>query len=122
MGTLSALFDSTILIDYLNGSQKAQAELHRYQKRFISVIAWVEVMVKVDPQAEVDTRSFLNRFTVLPLSTQIAERSVILRRDRLKLPDAMIYATAQVHDLLFVTRNTRDFSEAMPGVRIPYEL
>jgi predicted nucleic acid-binding protein len=54
---------------------------------------------------------------------QIAERAVGLRRNhRIKLPDAVIWATAQVHAMLLVTRNTRDFPDDDPGVRAPYKL
>ena len=41
---------------------------------------------------------------------------------RLKLPDAIILATAQVANLLLVTRNTRDFSAADPQICIPYKI
>ena len=66
----------------------------------------------------------LSGFTMIEVTTAIAARTVQVRRQyrRLKLPDALIYATAQVHGLTLVTRNTRDFDEAMPGVRIPYSV
>jgi hypothetical protein len=32
----------------------------------------------------------------------------------------VIWATAQVHQCLLVTRNTRDFDANDPGVRVPY--
>jgi hypothetical protein len=57
------------------------------------------------------------------LTQAVAEQAFILRRDRkLKLPDAIILATAQVAGLLFVTRNTRDFSSSNPQIRIPYQI
>ena len=40
----------------------------------------------------------------------------------LKLPDAIIFATADVEGRLLVTRNTRDFSPDDPGVRVPYRI
>jgi predicted nucleic acid-binding protein len=53
----------------------------------------------------------------------VAEESVTLRRTtRLKLPDAIILATARVHGLTLSTRNTKDFSPTDPTIRIPYEL
>jgi len=39
---------------------------------------------------------------------------------RVRLPDAIIWATAQVHGLLLVTRNVRDFPQGEPGVSVPY--
>ena len=80
-----------------------------------------------DPERFVDleaaTRSFLSDFMVVAVDEPIAERAVSLRRDhRIKLPDAVIWATAQVHALLLVTRNTKDFPLGDPGVRAPYRL
>jgi predicted nucleic acid-binding protein len=53
----------------------------------------------------------------------IPSQALSLRRShRIKLPDAVIWATAQVHALLLVTRNTKDFPEGDPGVRAPYRV
>ena len=68
-------------------------------------------------------RSFLATFTHLPLSPEVAERAVQIRKaSRIKLPDAIILATAQVHHRVLVTRNTRDFPVGKEGIRIPYKL
>ena len=42
---VSALFDTNILIDYLNGVEAARTELGRYSDKAISLITWMEVMV-----------------------------------------------------------------------------
>ena len=56
------------------------------------------------------------------ISQDIAERSVALRQEyKLKLPDAIILATAQLHRLELITRNTKDFA-GIPGVATPYEI
>jgi len=48
----------------------------------------------------------------------IAERAGGLRRDTgLRLPDALIAATALEHELSLVSRNARDFGKA-PGLRL----
>ena len=41
---------------------------------------------------------------------------------RVKLPDAIILATAQSAASILVTRNTRDFPVGPPGIRVPYKL
>jgi predicted nucleic acid-binding protein len=47
----------------------------------------------------------------IALDATIAARAVTLRRSHhIKLPDAIIRATAQVRAMLLVTRNTRDFT------------
>ena len=49
-------------------------------------------------------------------------RAVELRRERrLRLPDAIIWATARCAGCLLVTRNTGDFPEDEPDVRVPYQ-
>jgi len=44
------------------------------------------------------------------------------RTNRVKLPDAIIQATAEESGRILITRNTRDFPEGTPGVLIPYTL
>jgi len=120
---VKALFDTNILIDYLNAVPKARTELQRYTEKAVSIISWMEVMVGATSDVEVATRSFLSSFDVIALDGEIAERTVNLRRKHhIKLPDAIILATAQKHAMLLVTRNTKDFSADDPGVRMPYKL
>jgi predicted nucleic acid-binding protein len=83
----------------------------------------MEVLVGAPPQVETATRRFLAGFGMIELDSEIAERAVSLRRKHgIKLPDAIIWAAADVHSLLLVTRNTKDFGEDTPGVRVPYVL
>ncbi|MEK1889148.1 MAG: type II toxin-antitoxin system VapC family toxin [Phyllobacterium sp.] len=120
---VKALFDTNILIDFLNAVPEARDELGRYDEKAISSITWMEVMIGADPELEARTRSFLGSFDVIDLRNVIAERAVELRRKhRMKLPDAIIWASADIHSMLLVTRNTKDFPESAPGIRIPYLL
>jgi len=117
------LFDSCILIDYLQGVPEAREELRRYDESAISIVTWMEVMVGADASVEAATRAFLAAFEIIGIDAEIAERAVILQRgSRIRLPDAFIKATADVAGALLVTRNSRDFPPDMPGVRIPYGL
>jgi predicted nucleic acid-binding protein len=51
----------------------------------------------------------------------VATEAVAIRKQaRIKLPDAIIWATARLEDRVLVTRNKKDFSPSDPGVRIPY--
>ncbi|MGB8296895.1 MAG: type II toxin-antitoxin system VapC family toxin [Polyangia bacterium] len=121
---MRAIIDSDVLIDYLQGLEKAKRELDRYAKREISIISWTEVMTGADtPEEDKDCREFLSTFTVHPLSTEIASEAVEIRRaSRLRLPDAFVWATARANGCLLVTRNARDFSPKEPGIRIPYSV
>jgi predicted nucleic acid-binding protein len=118
---VKALFDTNILIDYLNASASARAELDRYRDRAISVVTWMEVMVGAKGDLQAPTRAFLNAFRRIAIDDDVAERAVELRKThRMKLPDAIIWASAQEHAMLLVTRNTKDYPKNDPGVRIPY--
>lgn len=120
---VKALFDTNILIDHLNSIPAARAELAGYKDKAISIITWIEVLVGAKPGTEAATRHFLDRFDIVELDEQVAERAVELRKQhRLKLPDAVIWGSAQVHAMLLVTRNTKDFPHADPGIRLPYTL
>lgn len=117
------LFDTNILIDYLGSRPEARAEFDRRFDRAISVITWIEVMAGSIAADQEGTRNFLLQFAVLPLSTDVAERAFEIRRARrIKLPDAVIQATADLAGRLLITRNTRDFPKGTAGVHIPYQL
>lgn len=120
---VAVLFDTNILIDYLNGVGQAKSELEKSTDNAISVITWMEVMVGATPQTESVLKRFLNGFINLPIDTQVSAVAVTLRQQyKIKLPDAIVWATAQVHHRTLVTRNTKDFSSSQAGVCIPYQL
>ena len=120
---VKALFDSNILIDYLNGVEAARTELSLHQDPAICVVTWMEVMVGVAPANAPRTRAFLERFKIIGIDSAVAEMAVELRKaHRIRLPDAIIWACAKVEARLLVTRNIRDFPLSDPGVREPYRL
>ena len=125
MGVRKALLDTNILIDYLAGIAQARAEVERYAMPAISIITWIEVMAGATPDDEQVRRDFLATFIVLPLTMEVAERASEIRRNwtpRLKVPDSIILATAQLDDLLLVTRNSKDFPAKERDVRVPYKV
>jgi len=54
---------------------------------------------------------FISLATELPLDKDVTRKAIELRRSytKLKLGDAIIAATAVVHDLILVTNNIKDF-------------
>jgi predicted nucleic acid-binding protein len=119
---VKVLFDTNILIDYLSGVEAAKAEFNRFDNQAISLITWMEVMVGTTPETRTDTKRFLATFDMLTIDATVAERAVSLRQTKhIKVPDAIIWATAQVNDRLLVTRNSKDFVANEPGVFIPYQ-
>jgi predicted nucleic acid-binding protein len=123
-GKMRAIIDSDVLIDYLQGLDKAREEMDRYSRREISIISWMEILAVANtPDEERACRDFLSTFAIHPLSVEIASEAVRIRKKfRTRLPDAVIWATARSEECLLVTRNSKDFPPSEPGVRIPYEV
>jgi predicted nucleic acid-binding protein len=121
-------FDSNILIDALKGLPPAKEEIARAAgltgRVWISRMVWVEVMSKGQPEALKRTEQFLSGFIVDEVDAEIGVRAAALRRERprLKSPDAIILATAQLRSRVLVTRNIKDFLSQLPGIRVPYIL
>lgn len=118
-----AVFDTNILIDLLNKRlEAAEAIENGASHRAISLISWMEVMVGARKyHQEARTAALLGAFEVIDVSREIAERSVQLRAEHgMKLPDAIILASAMVRNCPLITRNTKDFA-GISGVKIPYQ-
>ncbi len=120
---VKALFDTNILIDYLNGVEAARQEIALYEDHAISLISWMEVMAGVPPVHATATEAFLARFHRVEVDQAVAVAAVELRREhRLKLPDAIVWASARTRGFLLVTRDTKDMPANYPGIRNPYRL
>jgi predicted nucleic acid-binding protein len=116
------LLDTNILIDVLRGEAPALAWLEQQQPPRISVISWIEVLVGCREGESGRVQAWLDTFPRLPLDDAIALESVRLRqRHGLKIPDAIILATARCADLRLATRNSRDFPLTL-DVLHPYRL
>ncbi len=118
---VKALFDTNILLDLIKGVPASRLELERFEDRAISIITVIEVLVGAAPETEPLERALLTEFDIVALDHDVAEEAARLRRaHRIKLPDAVIWASARLEGRLLVTRNTKDFPAGDPGVRHPY--
>ena len=119
MGT-RVLIDTNIVIDYLAGYAQADYELSRHEDKALSVITWIEVLTGLPEADHPAVEHFLARFELIALTPAITRETVSVRKStRLKLPDAVILATAHTEKRVLLTRNTRDFT-AGRFVRVPY--
>ena len=120
--------DANILIDSLLGHDPARREItciaESGSRMWVSRMAWIEVLSKGNDAVVRDAIMFLSRFGLDEIDDEISHRAAALRRERprLKSPDAIILATAQIRGRVLITRNTKDFPAEMPGIRIPYKL
>lgn len=121
---VKAVFDTNILVDYLKGVRAAKEELEKYRVRQISIITFIEVMVGAKNATEESAiRGFLATFEVLELSAEIAQEAISLRKElRLKIPDAIVYATARTQGCILVSRNSKELKQDWPDIRIPYRI
>ncbi len=117
------LLDTNILIDVLRGEAVALAWLEQQRRPSISVVTWIEVLVGCRKGEAARVQTWLETFPRLPLDDATALEAVRLRQDHgLKVPDAIILATARCADLTLATRNSRDFPLALGNVLHPYGL
>ena len=119
---MNALFDTNLLIDYLKGIEEAREEIERYSVRLISTVTWMEVLMGGRNEEEIDViEMFLRDFRTVDITRRVAREAIEVRKVRhIRLPDAIIWASARVESAILVTRNSKDFPASEPGVRIPY--
>lgn len=123
MGIMKALFDTNILIDYLIGYDQAKQEIEQYETPQISIITKMEILVGVTEENEEVVREFLESFCVISLNEEISDIAIAIRRkNKIKLPDAIIWASAKFTNSLLITRNTRDFSTHSSDIKVPYNI
>jgi len=119
---VKAVLDSDVLIDYLQGVAAAREELARYRRPLCSIITFMELLAGARTPAEQQAaEALLASLGRVELTEPVARRAVELRQSlRLKLPDAIVLASAEDEGCILVTRNTRDFPANDPRVRFPY--
>lgn len=118
---MRALFDTNILIDLTAGREEARRLLRAHRLGSISVITRIELLSGSVNKLQL-VRDVLVGLETIQIDDAVAEAAAVVRRDtRLKLPDAIILATAQVHGLTLLTRDQRDFGGRIK-VQIPYRL
>lgn len=120
------LIDTDILIDYLRGREDAVHFLESQQiSMFISAITLGELYAGVrEGQERRILDDFIEYFKVIPLSSKIAVKGGLFRRDFGKshgvgLADAMIAATAQSENAALATLNQKHFP-MISDVLVPY--
>jgi len=117
------LLDSNVVIGYLAGrihapGMKAVSDIVDRAPQ-ISVVSQIEVLRFSDTREnEAILAAFVGSSIIHPLSCAVVQLTIRLcKRSRIKLPDAIIAATAQIENLVLVTRNTGDFRN-IPGLEL----
>jgi predicted nucleic acid-binding protein len=120
------LLDTDVLVDYLRGREEAAAYLEaRPEFLLISAITVAELYAGVrEGEERRILAQFLGAFEIIPLDAAIAQQGGLYRRDYgpshgVRLADALIAATAELHQARLVTLNARHFP--MVEVEVPYK-
>lgn len=106
------LIDSNVLIEF-SGNLLPQASIDLISSIIdeefnISFINKIEVLGH--PSADKNLRDFINSANIIDINPDITERTIKLRANHsIKLPDAIIAATALEYNLVLLTRNIDDF-------------
>lgn len=106
------LVDTDVCIDHLEGTTRLPGN----RGLAYSVITRAELLAG-EPKHHPAVRRLLAGMDELPVDRRVAEKAGELRRMELKMPDALIAATALVHQLTLLTRNTSGFRK-VPGLRL----
>lgn len=120
------LVDTDILVDVCRGETTAveylaTAEAHGTVG--ISAVTRMELLIGCRDKTELRaTERFLNRFATLPLNEAISQRAVKLVADyhlshSMRIPDALIAATALTAALPLATKNQKHF-KFIPGLKV----
>jgi len=115
MGT-KHLIDSNAVIEFLGGTLPSAGSdwmqnICDQNLQYLSVINKIEVLgFNGSPSELLVFSEFIQAAQVIPLSEAVVQQTIEIRKIyKIKLPDAIIAATAMVHDLTLITRNTSDF-------------
>lgn len=116
MGT-RYIIDTNIAIYFLDGLLPDYAlpkmTLILNQESNLSIVSKIELLGWSFPNTEKanSTQIFVDSSFIFPLSNEVADKSIELRKAyKIKLPDAVIAATALVYDITLISRNDKDFA------------
>jgi predicted nucleic acid-binding protein len=108
----SYLIDSNILIEYIGLllPQKIHSKISLIidEEFNISFINKIEVLGHSSSNEEIE--AFIKAASTYNITSDIIDETIRLRKlVKIKLPDAIVAATAIVNNLILITRNTDDF-------------
>lgn len=112
------LIDTNIVIEYIGGTLP-ETTLDIIDDIidncfYISVINKIELLGFADITEDEEQKFllFINAANIIKLDDEVVNATIQLRKKyKIKLPDAIIAATALVNDLTILTRNTKDFEK-----------
>ena len=129
MGRQEYLIDTNVVIEYIGEvlQEKALTMLDGIidEQFYFSVINKIELLgfSDITKNEELKFQELINAADILDLDGDIVNSTIEVRKKyKIKLPDAIIAATALENELTIITRNTKDFNK-IEGLTVlnPYE-
>ena len=123
MGTTYLLDTKTVI--YFLDAALSEKSLNFIEENLDETGSFISIISKIGllgwqaptPEAIRQVERFVNDSTIIPLTNDIADKAIDLEQGKkIKLPDAVIAATALVHDLTLISRNDDDFRK-IPGLK-----
>ena len=116
------LLDTNAVIYYFKGMQKAVAVFKLIEDANeevnLSVITKIELLSFDNEDELKNIDRLLVNSRIFSLDDEIVDKTIEVRRKyKLKLPDAIIAATAMINNLILVTHNKKDFKKTR-GLKI----
>ena len=109
------LIDTNVIIDNFGNklTEKGKNLLYSIDVT-VSAVTKIKVLGWINATEEQlnPLYAFMEMATVLPISEAVIEKTIAIRqRKKIALGDALISATAPVHNLTIISRNTVDFKK-----------
>lgn len=123
MNGKAVLLDSNVVI-YLSKRELSLSFIEQFEDIRISVVTYMEILgfPFKDSREEELVGELVGLFETVFINQSIADKVVEIRRSHtIKLPDAIIAATAISDGLTLVTRNTDDFRKLEVPLVDPFQ-
>lgn len=117
------VFDSNVIIFFSKRQLDIDELFLKYSELYVSVVTYIEVYAyefeENEEKALIDR--FFSNVEIIELNRTIADEAIVYRRNKtkkIKLPDAVILASAKSINADLITDNYRDFQNIDSSINI----
>ncbi|UXE65669.1 MAG: type II toxin-antitoxin system VapC family toxin [Chryseotalea sp. WA131a] len=114
------LIDTNSIINFANKKLPSSGSL--FVSKVIDINPIISIINKIEVQGFADPNNqmieLIEASTIIPLTDEMVDETIAIRKiHKVKLPDAIIAATAKTKNLTLITRNETDF-DSVSGLTI----
>jgi len=120
----NTVFDSNVIIDLFNGLISLDVFIKEFSGnvQFVSIITRIELLAfpKISKEQEEQFNEFLSTRFIIPINKEVETATIKVRRliPSVKLPDAIIAATALVLDATLITSDDKLLQSGIPNLKL----